>query len=176
MSSASTRIFCFAQNSWPLWLATTPLAASRNLPSLIRPLHKLNSSSRSLTTTHALRSEERVPVTFVSQDGERVKVKGCVGDTLLKVVIDQKLDINGFGACEGTLACSTCHLVLDDSTYKQLGIVTDEEMDLLDLAYGLTDTSRLGCQVCLTKELNGMTVRVPDGVNDIRQTDGAGSS
>ena len=45
------------------------------------------------------RSEERVPVTFVSQDGERVKVKGCVGDTLLKVVIDQKLDINGFGMC-----------------------------------------------------------------------------
>lgn len=45
---------------------------------------------------------------------------------------------------------------------------TDEELDMLDLAYGLTDTSRLGCQVCMTKELDGLEVRVPEGVNDQR--------
>lgn len=44
------------------------------------------------------------------------------------------------GACEGTLACSTCHLIFDEDVYKKLGPVTDEEMDMLDLAYGLTDT------------------------------------
>ena len=44
------------------------------------------------------------------------------------------------GACEGTLACSTCHLIFDEEVYKKLGPVTDEEMDMLDLAYGLTDT------------------------------------
>ena len=44
------------------------------------------------------------------------------------------------GACEGTLACSTCHLILDQPVYDQLGNLADEEMDMLDLAYGLTDT------------------------------------
>lgn len=44
------------------------------------------------------------------------------------------------GACEGTLACSTCHLIFEDEVYKNLGRITDEEMDMLDLAYGLTDT------------------------------------
>lgn len=44
------------------------------------------------------------------------------------------------GACEGTLACSTCHLIFDEEMYKKLGPITDEEMDMLDLAYGLTDT------------------------------------
>jgi len=44
------------------------------------------------------------------------------------------------GACEGTLACSTCHLIFEEAVYKKLGPVSDEEMDMLDLAYGLTDT------------------------------------
>lgn len=44
------------------------------------------------------------------------------------------------GACEGTLACSTCHVIFEEETYKQLGPISDEEMDMLDLAYGLTDT------------------------------------
>ncbi|XP_063061454.1 adrenodoxin-like [Engraulis encrasicolus] len=153
-------------------LITTSLGPTRSLPSV----HQLNCSFRSLTTAHSLRSAEKVAVTFVGRDGERLKVKGHVGDSLLKVVVDQKLDIDGFGACEGTLACSTCHLVLEDSVYQQLDSITDEEMDLLDLSSGLTETSRLGCQVCLTKELNGMTVRVPDGVNDIRQMNKTGSS
>ncbi|XP_062398180.1 adrenodoxin-like [Sardina pilchardus] len=176
MSSASTRVLSFAQNFWPLWLATTPLATARNVPSLVRPLHKLNTGSRSLTTTCSLRSEEKINVTFQYRDGERAEVQGCDGDTLLNVVVDQKLDIEGFGACEGTLACSTCHLILEESSYNKLGVVSDEEMDLLDLAFGLTETSRLGCQVCLSKRLNGIVVRVPDSVNDIRQRDGAGSS
>eukprot|EP00092_Neocalanus_flemingeri_P047130 GFUD01053310.1.p1 GENE.GFUD01053310.1~~GFUD01053310.1.p1 ORF type:complete len:129 (-),score=46.47 GFUD01053310.1:51-437(-) len=45
---------------------------------------------------------------------------------------------------------------------------TDEELDMLDLAFALTDTSRLGCQVCMSKELDGITVLVPEGVNDQR--------
>ena len=48
------------------------------------------------------------------------------------------------------------------------GDLTDEELDMLDLAYGLTDTSRLGCQVCMSKELDGLVVKVPEGVNDQR--------
>lgn len=77
------------------------------------------------------------------------------------------MDIDGFGACEGTLACSTCHVVLSLEDFDRLpDEATDEELDMLDLAFGLTETSRLGCQVCVSKELSGITVRVPEGVND----------
>ncbi|KAJ8282198.1 hypothetical protein COCON_G00047170 [Conger conger] len=121
--------------------------------------------------TRALRSENKVTVSFINRDGEKVTVKGSPGDSLLDVVIEQDLDIDGFGACEGTLACSTCHLIFDEDVFNQLGPITDEEMDMLDLAYGLTDTSRLGCQVCLTKSLEGITVRVPESVADMRESD-----
>lgn len=126
---------------------------------------------RSFTTgTQPLRSDNKVTVHFVNRDGEKITVKGSPGDSLLDVVINEDLDFDGFGACEGTLACSTCHLIFDEDVYKSLGRVTDEEMDMLDLAYGLTDTSRLGCQVCLTKSLDGMVARVPESVADIRQS------
>ncbi|KAK1802919.1 hypothetical protein P4O66_021449 [Electrophorus voltai] len=117
-------------------------------------------------------SENKVTINFIDRDGEKITVKASPGDTLLDVVVEQQLDFDGFGACEGTLACSTCHLIFEEDTYKQLGHISDEELDMLDLAYGLTDTSRLGCQICLTKSLDGMTVRLPDSVADIRQVDG----
>uniref|UniRef100_A0A452TNS7 Uncharacterized protein n=1 Tax=Ursus maritimus TaxID=29073 RepID=A0A452TNS7_URSMA len=74
------------------------------------------------------------------------------------------------GACEGTLACSTCHLIFEEHIFEKLEAVTDEENDMLDLAYGLTDRSRLGCQIYLTKSMDNMTVRVPDVVADARQS------
>lgn len=122
--------------------------------------------------TRPLRAE-KVTVHFVNRDGEKITVKGSAGESLLDVVINEDLDFDGFGACEGTLACSTCHLIFDEEIYKKLGPVTDEEMDMLDLAYGLTDTSRLGCQICLSKSLDGMVARVPEAVADIRQKDDA---
>lgn len=126
---------------------------------------------RSFTsTTPPLRSDNKVTVHFVNRDGEKITVKGSPGDSLLDVVINEDLDIDGFGACEGTLACSTCHVIFDEDVYKTLGRITDEEMDMLDLAYGLTDTSRLGCQICLTKALDGVMVKVPDSVADVRQS------
>ncbi|KAM7365406.1 hypothetical protein PAMP_016337 [Pampus punctatissimus] len=126
---------------------------------------------RSFTTgTQPLRSDNKVTVHFFNRDGEKITVKGSPGDSLLDVVINEDLDFDGFGACEGTLACSTCHLIFEEEAFKKLGPVTDEEMDMLDLAYGLTDTSRLGCQVCLTKSLEGLVARVPESVADIRQS------
>ncbi|XP_030602604.1 adrenodoxin-like [Archocentrus centrarchus] len=117
-----------------------------------------------------VRLDNKVTINFINRDGEKITAKGSPGDTLLDVVINEDLDFDGFGACEGTLACSTCHLIFDEEVYKKLGPITDEEMDMLDLAYGLTDTSRLGCQICLTKSLEGMVAKVPDSVADIRQT------
>ncbi|XP_031708269.1 adrenodoxin [Anarrhichthys ocellatus] len=128
-------------------------------------------SQRSFTSgSPSLRSDNKVTINFVNRDGEKITVRGSPGDSLLDIVINEDLDFDGFGACEGTLACSTCHLIFDEDTYKSLGPVTDEEMDMLDLAYGLTDTSRLGCQICLTKSLEGVVARVPESVADIRQS------
>ncbi|XP_006833872.1 PREDICTED: adrenodoxin, mitochondrial [Chrysochloris asiatica] len=128
-------------------------------------------SSRPLSVSAQVRSssDDKVTVHFVNRDGETLTSKGKVGDSLLDVVVENNLDIDGFGACEGTLACSTCHLIFEDHIYEKLDTVTDEENDMLDLAYGLTDRSRLGCQICLTKSMENMTVRVPDAVADARQ-------
>uniref|UniRef100_G1Q1S2 Adrenal ferredoxin n=1 Tax=Myotis lucifugus TaxID=59463 RepID=G1Q1S2_MYOLU len=115
-------------------------------------------------------SEDKITVHFLNRDGEILTTKGKIGDSLLDVVIENNLDIDGFGACEGTLACSTCHLIFEKHIYDKLEAITDEE-DMLDLAYGLQiKISRLGCQICLTKSMDNMTVQVPDAMSDARQS------
>lgn len=100
-------------------------------------------------------------MTFVRASGERIKTKGKEGDSLLDVIVNNQIDLDGFGACEGTLTCSTCHLIFSQADYDKLpDKPSDEELDMLDLAYDLTDTSRLGCQICLSKDLNGLEVKV----------------
>lgn len=107
-------------------------------------------------------------ITYEAQ-GQKMTVQAKDGDNLLDVAINNDMDLDGFGACEGTLACSTCHVVFTPEMFATIEEeATDEELDMLDLAFGLTDTSRLGCQVCMTKELDGCTVVVPEGVNDQR--------
>ncbi|XP_061059900.1 adrenodoxin, mitochondrial isoform X2 [Eubalaena glacialis] len=85
-------------------------------------------------------SEDKITVHFINRDGETLTSKGKVGDTLLDVVVENNLDIDGFGACEGTLACSTCHLIFEQHIFEKLEAISDEENDMLDLAYGLTDS------------------------------------
>lgn len=105
----------------------------------------------------------RVELTFVRASGERIKAKGKVGDSLLDVVVNSGLDLDGFGACEGTLTCSTCHLIFSKPDFDKLpDKPSDEELDMLDLAYDLTDTSRLGCQITLSKDMNGLEVKVSE--------------
>lgn len=70
------------------------------------------------------------------------------------------------GACESSLACSTCHVILEATVYDSLGEPCEEEEDLLDLAYGLTHTSRLGCQVKVTREMEEMTVKLPSATRN----------
>lgn len=108
----------------------------------------------------------RVEVTFVRHSGERIKAKGKVGDSLLDVVVNNNIDLDGFGACEGTLTCSTCHLIFSKSDFDKLPDTrSDEEIDMLDLAYDLQDTSRLGCQIYLSKDMNGLEVKVSRFLN-----------
>lgn len=114
--------------------------------------------------------ESQVSITFLKPDGKRSTVKAKEGKSLYDAVIDNNVDIDGFGACEGTLCCTTCHLIFKQSDYEKVGEPSDEELDMLDLAYGLTDTSRLGCQVILKKELEPLEVQVPASINDIRES------
>ncbi|XP_030064621.1 adrenodoxin [Microcaecilia unicolor] len=119
-------------------------------------------------------TDDKITVHFINRDGERLTATAKEGQSLLDVVINQNLEIDGFGACEGTLACSTCHLIFEQKIFDQISSITDEEMDMLDLAYGLTNTSRLGCQVCVTKAMDGLTARLPIDVSDARKDAGKG--
>ena len=65
------------------------------------------------------------------------------------------------GACEGVMACSTCHVIVDAGDFERLPAATEEEEDLLDLAAHATRTSRLACQILLTAEMERLTVRIP---------------
>src|SRR5271169_2945806 len=72
------------------------------------------------------------------------------------------------GACEGSLACSTCHVIVEQDYYDKMEEPTDEENDMLDLAPGLTETSRLGCQVIMSKDLDGMVVTLPNATRNVQ--------
>jgi 2Fe-2S ferredoxin len=70
-------------------------------------------------------------------------------------------------ACSGIMACSTCQVVIDDAWFDKVGEPGEAEQDMLDLAYEPTGKSRLGCQVVLSKELDGLVVKLPKGANNI---------
>ena len=78
-----------------------------------------------------------------------------------------RFDVFAVGACEGSVACSTCHVILSPEHYDLLPDPEDDENDMLDMAFGLTDTSRLGCQVKLTKDLDGMTATLPSATRNM---------
>nr|XP_054764323.1 adrenodoxin-like protein 1, mitochondrial [Lytechinus pictus] len=103
--------------------------------------------------------EDIVNITYVTKDDERIEVKGKVGDNVMYLAHRYGIEIEG--ACEASLACCTCHVILPDSYYDMLPESTEEEEDMLDLAPFLTSTSRLSCQIILSKELEGMEVQLP---------------
>ena len=96
---------------------------------------------------------------FVQKDGTRKEVDAPIGLSVLEIAHRNKIDLEG--ACEGSLACSTCHVVIDAEWYDLLPDASEDEEDMLDLAFGLTHTSRLGCQIIITEELDGLTVQLP---------------
>ena len=98
-------------------------------------------------------------MTFVNPDGTRKEVDAPVGFSVLEIAHRNGIDLEG--ACEGSLACSTCHVIVDAEDYDRLKEATEDEEDMLDLAFGLTHTSRLGCQIIITEELDGLSVSLP---------------
>ena len=85
--------------------------------------------------------------------------------SLLEVAHNNGIDLEG--ACEGSLACSTCHIVVEKSFFDSLPEPSEEEEDMLDLAFGLTHTSRLGCQIIIDEKLDGMKVTIPSGTRNM---------
>ena len=104
-------------------------------------------------------------ITFIERDGNRKDVDAPVGHTLLEVAWANEIDVEG--ACEGSLACSTCHLIVDKDWFGRLLAADEDEEDMLDLAYGLTRTSRLGCQIKVTDDMDGLVVSLPKEVRNM---------
>jgi 2Fe-2S ferredoxin len=102
---------------------------------------------------------------FIERDGTRREVDAPLGLSVLEIAHKNRIDIEG--ACEGSLACSTCHVVIDPEWYDLLKEASEDEEDMLDLAFGLTATSRLGCQIIITEELDGLTVRLPASTRNL---------
>ena len=111
--------------------------------------------------------DDENPVKFkfmYTKVNEEMWVNAREGESLLDVAHNHNIDLEG--ACESSLACSTCHVILDDPIFDSLEEACEEEEDLLDLAFGLTHTSRLGCQVKVTREMEGMTVKLPSATRN----------
>lgn len=104
-------------------------------------------------------------VRFLKVDGSLDKeVEASAGSSLLDVAQAAGEPLEG--ACEGQMACSTCHVVVDPKDFERLPPASEEEDDLLDLAWGVARTSRLACQITLTDELETLTVRMPGGFHN----------
>jgi len=104
-------------------------------------------------------------IVFIDRDGTEREVDAPLGLSVLDVAHRNGIDIEG--ACEGSLACSTCHVIVDPEWYELLKDATEDEEDMLDLAFNLSKTSRLGCQIIITEELDGLTVRLPAATRNL---------
>jgi 2Fe-2S ferredoxin len=104
-------------------------------------------------------------MTFITAKGDRLEVDAPIGQSVLEIAHRNKIDLEG--ACEGSLACSTCHVIVEPDFFDLLPEAKEEEEDMLDLAFGLTHTSRLGCQIVITEELDGLTVRLPEATRNM---------
>jgi 2Fe-2S ferredoxin len=102
---------------------------------------------------------------FIKTDGETITVDAPNGLSVLEIAHRNNIDLEG--ACEGSLACSTCHVVVSQEWYDLLPDAEEDEEDMLDLAFGLTHTSRLGCQIIMTDDLDGFTVHLPSGTRNM---------
>ncbi len=102
---------------------------------------------------------------FILNNGDKTEVDAPIGLSVLEIAHKNNIDLEG--ACEGSLACSTCHVIVDDKYFDILDVPTENEEDMLDLAFGLTHTSRLGCQIKMSEELDGLTVKLPEATRNM---------
>ena len=104
-------------------------------------------------------------VRFFRADGTLDKeVEAEPGQRLLDVAWAAREPLEG--ACEGVMACSTCHVIVDAEDFAKLPSASEEEEDLLDLASHATRTSRLACQIILTADMKTLNVCIPAGATN----------
>lgn len=155
--------------------------SSSTVPRSIRPFQLSPTSRASFSTSASLKhghidppkpGEER-KVTFIDKEGDSHTYEVADGDNLLDIAQANELEMEG--ACGGSCACSTCHVIVaDEGLYDQMEEPSDDENDMLDLAFGLTETSRLGCQVKMSKELDGLVVKLPSMTRNMQASDFSG--
>ena len=101
---------------------------------------------------------------FIEKDGNHLEVDAPKGLSVMEVSHKHGVDIEG--ACGGCLSCATCHVIVKPDWFEKVGLPSEDEEDMLDLAYELSETSRLGCQILMTDELDGLTVALPGAPRD----------
>ena len=108
-----------------------------------------------------------IKLRFTDSQGNITEGEGEAGQSLLEV--GQALGMPLEGTCEGQMACSTCHVIVDAEWFDKLPDASEEEEDMLDFAAGVRRTSRLSCQIDLTNALDGLSVTVPADAHDMRR-------
>ncbi|KAL3459832.1 2Fe-2S ferredoxin-type domain-containing protein [Aspergillus heterothallicus] len=170
--SSSSRVFHVSRPG------RTPMTACRTALSRNQRPWNQASTPRGFSATagvhhgHITRPKpgEEINVSFIDKDGEKYEFQVSEGDNLLDIA--QANDLEMEGACGGSCACSTCHVIVEDpDMFDKMEEPSDDENDMLDLAFGLTETSRLGCQVLMNKELDGLVVRLPSMTRNLQASD-----
>ncbi|KAI5842941.1 2Fe-2S ferredoxin-type domain-containing protein [Morchella snyderi] len=160
---------------FPRIIARAAASALRAPPLLLRAPAP---APRAFTTAHIKwhghvtppKKGEELHVTFIDKEGKNHTYEVAAGDNLLDIAQENDLEMEG--ACGGSAACSTCHVIVeDDAMYEKLPEPEDDENDMLDLAFGLTETSRLGCQVHMNKAIDGIVVRLPSMTRNLQSSD-----
>lgn len=105
-------------------------------------------------------------ITFKYQSGKIITAQEKNNLSILEIAHKNGIELEG--ACEGSLACSTCHIIIEPYWFPKLDVPTWDEEDMLDLVSNLTPTSRLGCQILLTSKLDGLVVNIPSFQHDVR--------
>ena len=113
-------------------------------------------------------AQETIKVTFIKADNQKVTLDAPIGISVLTLAHMHQDKIFLEGACEGSLACSTCHVIVDPQWFNKLSIASDDEEDMLDMAFEVSQTSRLGCQITLTKELDGIVLKLPSATRNMQ--------
>lgn len=100
-------------------------------------------------------------ITFITHDGEIHETQVAAGTNLMQAAIDNGIDVI-LGECGGACSCATCHCYIDEAWFDKVGGAGDTEQAMIECALEPMATSRLGCQVSVTDDLDGIVVRLPE--------------
>lgn len=104
-------------------------------------------------------------MTFITPEGTHHRVEAPSKLSVLEVARRNQIDLEG--DCGGSCACSTCHVIVDADHFTRIPEADEMEEDMLDFAFGVTETSRLACQILMANDLDGLTVRIPSETRNI---------